>query len=338
MVEGHPFFPADENHGSWRLTGTCTSRNFGLSNLFTMKNTILLLPVLLCLLTSCSKHADNNPGGGGNASGHLFYSGYTAFYVYDLQSGTQKSILSNAQESHQERYDVTRDGTEIVFYAESLNSTNVSFTIYKTDGTVVKNFQVSQYVSGIPKWSADKSMIAVIWQPASTYPDKYVAVFNRDGQALKAFKGVSDYAWTSDGRLLMTAGNSFYLSNQALTTAQQIQTGSSFPDAPGQLDISRDDQQVAFVSNKHIWKMNLDGSHLQQLTSSDVREWYPSWSPDGSRLYFALDWSGTCLELRAIPSGGNQTINIDPHSDNPAPRILAAGNRLCSQSQPMVRP
>lgn len=293
---------------------------------------LLLLPVLL--VTGCSKK-DSHPSGGGGG-GHLFYAANLAFKVLDLGSGTEKSIINHAQESHLERYDVARDGSEIIFYSESLNSDDITFTIYNPDGTVIKRFQLTKYVSGVPKFSPDKSLIAIIRQPPSVYPDKYVFIVDRNGKALHAFKGAEDYAWTSDGRLLMSTASGFYLTDASLNNATPVGNGS-FQDTPVQLDISRDDKQVAFVSGKHIWKMNLDGSNLQQVTSSGVREWFPAWSPDGSRLFFSLDWSGTCLEVRSMPAGGGQ-VYLDPPGDGPAPRVMAGGQRICSRSQPMVRP
>jgi Tol biopolymer transport system component len=301
----------------------------------------LALPVLLyagCLLPACSKDKKSNVPGGSGSADRIFYSGNTAFKILDLRSGTEKSIINNAAESHQERYDVARDGSQIVFYSESLTSDDITFTIYNADGGVIKTFGVGKYVSGIPKLSPDKSMIAFIWQPASTYPDKYVAVFSRDGRQLRAFKGVDDYAWTSDQRLLMVTSNAFYLSSADLSTAQQLRNLNGLPEEPEQLDISRNDKRVAFVSGSHIWMMNMDGSGLRQVTSSGNREWYPAWSPDDSRIYFNLDWTGNCLELRVIPSDAAEVINIDPHTDGPAPRIMLNGNRICSQSQPMARP
>jgi Tol biopolymer transport system component len=296
-----------------------------------------LLLLIFAVLLGCSKKEGDGPGNS-NESGHLFYSGYTAFKVFDFTTGAEKSIINNSEYSHHECYDVTRDGSEIIFYSESLTSTNVTFTIYSSDGTVKKTFQVGQYVSGIPKWSADKSKIAFVWQPFSTYPDKYVAIFSRDGQQISSYPGVDDYAWTSDNRLLMVTANGFYLSNQGLSSANRISVSGSLPDAAGQLDISRDDKRVAFVSGLHIWAMNLDGTDLKQITTSGIREKYPSWSVDGSRLYFTLDASGNCLGLRYLNFSSAQTINVEPGTDDRAPRVKINGDYVCCQSQPMLRP
>lgn len=304
-----------------------------------MKTTILSLTYLCLLVTlmACSKDKNGGAGaGGGGAQGTLYYASFKGFMKLDLRSGQQQQLIDIASMSHQERFDVSRDGSEIVAYEESLSSDQVAFTIYNSGGQVAASFQVRQYVNGIPRISPDKSKIAVIWQPASTYPRKFMAVFTRSGQQVAGFEGVSDYAWLPDGRVVMTAPGGFYLSNPQLTSASRIADVSRFPDVPGQLDVSPDGASVLFTSNYHVWIMNLDGSGMRQLTNSDVKEWYPAWSADGKKIFFTLDWSGNCKEIRDMDLPG-QTVSIDPHSDAVAPRILLDGNRLCSASRPMVR-
>ncbi|MGN7824952.1 hypothetical protein ACTJJB_32815 [Chitinophaga sp. 22536] len=302
-----------------------------------MKTTILSL-ILLCFLVlpmACSK--DKNGGiAGGGGQGTLYYAAFKGFMKLDLRSGQQQQLIDIGSMSHQERFDVSRDGAEIVAYEESLSSDQVRFTIYNNSGQVAASFQVRQYVNGVPRISPDKSKVAVIWQPASTYPRKFVAVFTRSGQQVAGFEGVSDYAWLPDGRLVMTAPGGFYLSNPQLTSASRIADVSRFADVPGQLDVCPDGASVLFTSNYHVWVMNLDGSGMRQLTTSDVKEWYPAWSADGKKIFFTLDWSGNCKEVRVMDVPG-QTVSIDPHSDAVAPRVLSDNNRICSASRPMVR-
>ncbi|MBC9932952.1 TolB family protein [Chitinophaga qingshengii] len=302
-----------------------------------MKTTILSL-IRLCVLVSlmaCSK--DKNGGAaGGKAQGTLYYASFTGFMKLDLRGGQQQRLIDIGSMSHQERFDVSRDGSEIVAYEESLSSDQVTFKLYNTSGQVTGSFQVRQYVNGIPRFSPDKSKIAVIWQPASTYPRKFMAVFTRNGQQVAGFEDVSDYAWLPDGRMILTAPGGFYLSNQQLSSASRLAAVNQFPDVPGQLDVSPDGAAVLFTSNYHIWAMNMDGSGIRQLTSSDVKEWYPSWSADGKQVFFTLDWSGNCKEVRVMDVPG-QTVTIDPHSDAVAPRVLVDGNRICSAGRPMVR-
>ena len=39
--------------------------------------------------------------------------------------------------------------------------------------------------------------------------------------------------------------------------------------------------------NYEIYVMNIDGSNQKRLTNNDVDDWYPFWSPDGSKIIFS---------------------------------------------------
>ena len=57
-------------------------------------------------------------------------------------------------------------------------------------------------------------------------------------------------------------------------------------------EISSDGKQIAFMSdrdgNREIYIMNSDGSNQKRLTFNAADEfWYPSWSPDGSKIIFS---------------------------------------------------
>ena len=62
------------------------------------------------------------------------------------------------------------------------------------------------------------------------------------------------------------------------------------------------DGRIVFSSSRaggsHLFVMNAEGSHVQQLTFGAANEWSPDWSPDGRRIVFLcdqVDLSNTCV-------------------------------------------
>ena len=58
--------------------------------------------------------------------------------------------------------------------------------------------------------------------------------------------------------------------------------------------------QVAFLANKDIWIMNVDGSNLQQLTNDETSKRNLQWLPSGNELLYI---SGMCIRILEITTG-----------------------------------
>jgi Tol biopolymer transport system component len=73
-------------------------------------------------------------------------------------------------------------------------------------------------------------------------------------------------------------------------------------------------QAVAFVSTRsgraQIYTMNSDGSDPVRLTSEPYDDYYPSWSPDGTRIafYVHLSWQSWALVVMNADGSGRRQI------------------------------
>jgi len=65
-------------------------------------------------------------------------------------------------------------------------------------------------------------------------------------------------------------------------------------------------------NGRDIYVMGADGSDLRRLTGNDFSSYFPSWSPDGSRLVFGGLEAGALIEIDA---DGNNEVKVSAESD-----------------------
>jgi len=73
--------------------------------------------------------------------------------------------------------------------------------------------------------------------------------------------------------------------------------------------------------NYDIWVMNIDGSGLQQLTSSPCREENPHWSPDGTKIAYT-NWCDGIHVMNADGTGDVLVPNTDPQVGATGPDLV----------------
>jgi dipeptidyl aminopeptidase/acylaminoacyl peptidase len=123
-----------------------------------------------------------------------------------------------------------------------------------------------------------------------------------------------------------------------------------FPgDQPDFLAVSPDGSQLAFdlgdpgVDDNHVFVMAMDGTGLRQLTTSDVNEDAPAWSPDGRSII--VRWGivselFTCPELWTVPS---DATSVFISRDAPPPAVMLKQveddevRNVCAFSEPEWR-
>ena len=67
--------------------------------------------------------------------------------------------------------------------------------------------------------------------------------------------------------------------------------------------------RIVFSSNRDgyfdVWVCNLDGSDPVQLTNNSAGEYLPQWSPDGTRIAFDREWSGSDRNIMTMDADGS---------------------------------
>jgi serine/threonine protein kinase/Tol biopolymer transport system component len=142
-------------------------------------------------------------------------------------------------------------------------------------------------------------------------------------KAVQITQGHNLVAWpafTPDGKLIYSqkepAGGDMYLYDPSNGTRKQLTA-----DAAGNVEaaVSADGRYIVFMSDRtgtpHIWRMDLDGSNVKQLTFDQLED-LPSISPNGQWVVYR-----SCLNkctLRKIGIDGGQPVQLtDKMSGSP---------------------
>jgi hypothetical protein len=71
------------------------------------------------------------------------------------------------------------------------------------------------------------------------------------------------------------------------------------------------------VGNHDLFTMSTDGSDVKQITQGDEVDWFPRFSPDGSKVLFCRSKQGWVSERDANASDKWDIFTIDPDGSNP---------------------
>jgi Tol biopolymer transport system component len=151
-----------------------------------------------------------------------------------------------------------------------------------------------------PAWSPDGLHVAFRWyRPGRDAPDVFMA--NADGSDLKVvMRDAAMPAWSPNGKLIAFAnlrldsrGISIVDVDEALRGMHAVRVVTRTDDSvPEELPAwSPDGGRIAFTSqrdgNSDIWTVDVDGTHLRNLTSKDLSlDSDPTWSPRGGFIAF----------------------------------------------------
>ena len=105
---------------------------------------------------------------------------------------------------------------------------------------------------------------------------------------------------------------------------------------------SPDGRQIAFASNRdgnwEIYRMNVDGSNLVNLTNDAQQDNFPAWSPgDGSYIAFMTDRDGNWEIYRMNTEGGGlKNLTANP-SDDQMPAWSPDGKQIAFESNRLTQ-
>lgn len=186
-------------------------------------------------------------------------------------------------------------------------------------------------VMGRPAFSPDTDQLVFTRWVNYPFGPRDLYRIDLDGQSLTQLTQndyAEDPAYAPDGNLIAySSGNNFSGYNQIVTIRPDGSDRREVTPETGiyydwEAAFSPDGEEIVFtrqtdeIYSQEIWKVNVDGSGLAQLTDSPGdQEWAQdsTWSPDGSQIIYYRNQAGPdCCELRAMNAdGSNQRKIVD---------------------------
>ena len=239
---------------------------------------------------------------------------YMTLVEVRVADGSEKRISSEVW-GRVERIAWLRDGSGLVFIARERRPESPSqiwYLAYPAGKAQRITNDLNDYVS--VSLTADSSaLVSIESEQASNI---WISGGENSSAARQItetrFDGVQGISWTPDDKIVyasrVTGNSELWMVDANGTGRTQLTTDGRHDVWPS---VSSDGRYVVFVSkgtlNRHIWRMNIDGSSLKQLTSGDD-EIGPQITPDGQWVIY-LSVSGV-MPLLKIPIDGGKPVQI----------------------------
>ena len=234
--------------------------------------------------------------------------------IVSVDSGAQK-LFTNHHWARVGRVAWMPDGSSLIMAASEQGSLNAQIWQVSYPAGVLRrvtNDSDSYTGLGVNAGGSDLVTVAIhmatsIW----TAPAGNLAALHPVASNAASDAGANGIGWSGDGTVIYTASSGsqqelWSIGLQGSAPARLISDSRPYrwPSACG------DSGSIVFVSeragNPNIWRADLDGGNLHQLTQG-VNDSYPDCTPDGRWVYFTSRSSGIASLWKVGIDGGNPT-------------------------------
>ena len=237
-----------------------------------------------------------------------------------LRDGVVELLWQEGVENAYPRW--SGDGSEILF--QSNRTGKWQLYIMNRDGANVRRITNDTFNNNFPDWSFDNSQVAFVSDRGG---NEDIYAMNVDGTGLRNLsnnpaRDIHPY-WTPDGTTVLFNSSrddekSFEVYSvrrdgsdlHRLTTTRDVETCAR---------LSPEGERILYLKglvsgNDEVFVMEKDGRRPVNITRSKAAEGWPAWTPDGRRIVFSSNGSGTfCLySVAADGSDLRRLTHIDP--------------------------
>jgi Tol biopolymer transport system component len=219
--------------------------------------------------------------------------------VLDLRSGVTQALTHNAAVNVEPRF--SPDGKRLVFVSTAFNRRFHLFTADFNEGVLAKPRRLTgEHQSALPRYYY------------SSFDHEISPVWMRDGREILYVSNREHLYGT--GGLWRTTANPGADVDPASAAAHEIHYEET--NWKARPDVSPDGSRLVYSSYlgrswHNLWLLPASGGDALPLTYGDWDQTNPRWSPDGGRIAFISNRSGTTtIDLVTIPGGEVRSLGI----------------------------